>query len=178
MGKEVVLAAVKENGFAWQYAADHLQNDNEVIQAAMLDSSCSNKMTKRIFTKGEKIMPEAKGINVMLKCVMVPKILAGFDSWKETVCGDDTGTVIVSLRTERHAEICTVGAYIRVLHATARMVKGHIRLVPGKKAAFKPASEQLEFMVKENNNISFPKYSRFCSGWCCSTYGNSRPASD
>jgi len=115
-------------------------------------------LAKPTFIKVEKIMPEEKGINVMVKCVKAPEAVAGSDSLKETICGDDTGTVIVSVRTEEYAAICTVGASIRVQNATVRMVKGHIRLVADKWAAFKPASEPLDFTVKEDNDVSATEY--------------------
>merc|ERR1712008_182177 len=103
-------------------------------------------------------MPGKKGINVMVKCVKAPKAVAGSDSLKETVCGDDTGTVTISLRAESYAAICTVGASIRVQNATVRMVKGHIRLVADKWTAFKPASEPLDFTLREDKDISATEY--------------------
>merc|ERR1712129_105510 len=104
------------------------------------------------------VNPDSKGVNVMLKCVKAPEAVAGSDSLKEVVCGDDTGIVIVSLRTEEYASICTVGSSIRMQNATVRMVKGHIRLVADKWAAFKPASEPLDFTVKEDNDVSATEY--------------------
>mmetsp|Transcript_97245 Transcript_97245/g.187466 ORF Transcript_97245/g.187466 Transcript_97245/m.187466 type:complete len:128 (+) Transcript_97245:108-491(+) len=118
----------------------------------------TEELTKPTFMKVGKITPDGKGVNVMVKCVKAPEAVAASVSLKEVVVGDDTGIVTMSLRTEEHAAICTVGSSIRVQNATVRMVKGHIRLVADKWAAFKPASEPLDITVKEDNDMSATEY--------------------
>jgi len=137
-------------------ATEHDLQETEVPKEMAKDEG--QPLTKPTFIKVEKIVPEEKGINVMLKVVKAPEAAAGSDSLKEVVCGDDTGIVTVSLRTEEHAAMCTVGKSIRLQKGTARMVKGHIRLVADKRAAFKPASELLDFTMKEDSDIPVTDY--------------------
>merc|ERR1712050_92887 len=110
--------------------------------------------------KVSSIMPEAKGINLIVKCTKAPVSVEGSDGLKEAVCGDDTGVVTISLRDEKHAAVCKVGAAIRVQNAHVRMVKGFIRLVVDKWSAFAVAdAASVEFEeVDEKKDVSATEY--------------------
>merc|ERR1712150_348709 len=98
-----------------------------------------------------------KGLNFYVKCTKAADAVEGGDI-KEAICGDETGTVVVSFRSEAYMALCQAGALIRVQNAHVRMVKGHIRLVVDKWSAFK-AAESVEFeTVDEKNNVSSTEY--------------------
>eukprot|EP00420_Gonyaulax_spinifera_P032616 CAMPEP_0197873952 /NCGR_PEP_ID=MMETSP1439-20131203/3598_1 /TAXON_ID=66791 /ORGANISM="Gonyaulax spinifera, Strain CCMP409" /LENGTH=129 /DNA_ID=CAMNT_0043493029 /DNA_START=82 /DNA_END=471 /DNA_ORIENTATION=- len=124
----------------------------------------SKPLTKPKFMKVKDIDPDSRGINVMVKCLKGPEPVAGSDSLQEAVVGDDTAKVTVSLRGEAQITLCQPGASIRVQNATVRMVKGHIRLVADKWAAFKKADTALSFEVKEDNDLSATEYERVVDG--------------
>jgi nucleoside diphosphate kinase len=108
--------------------------------------------------KVEKIKPEQKGLNFMLKCVSAPTPVEGQDSLKECVCGDETATVILSLGSDAAAALCKPGACLRLQNGHVRMVKGFIRLVVDKWSAFK-AVDSVEFdAVKEDKNVSTTEF--------------------
>merc|ERR1712083_1032654 len=107
---------------------------------------------------GDSVQPEAKGVNLIVKCVKAPVAVEGSDGLKEVVCGDETGVVTVSHRSDTHEALCKPGAGIRIQNAHVRMVKGHIRLVVDKWSVLKTA-ESLEFeTVDESKNVSDVEY--------------------
>jgi nucleoside diphosphate kinase len=111
-------------------------------------------LRKARFGKVEKLKPEQKGLNFMLKVVSAPTPVEGQDGLKECLCGDETGAVILSLGSDAAASLCKPGACLRVQNAHVRMIKGFIRLVVDKWTAFK-AADSVEFdAVKEDNNVS------------------------
>jgi len=113
-------------------------------------------LKKPKFGKVAKIGPEQKGVNLYVKCVKDAEVLDG--GINEALCGDDTGAVVVSFRSEVHAAVCKTGALIRIQNAHVRMVKGHIRLVVDNWSVFK-AAESVEFeTVNEKNNVSSVEY--------------------
>merc|ERR1712113_472604 len=113
--------------------------DTEECLAKCKEIGSWKPLRKPKFKKVSSIMPEAKGINVIVKCVKAPVAVEGSDGIKEAVCGDDTGVVTISLRSDSHEALCKVGAAIRVQNAHVRMVKGFVRLVVDKWSAFKAA---------------------------------------
>ena len=60
--------------------------------------------------KVSKIQPEQKGVNVFVKCVKASVPVEGSDDIKEALVGDETGTVLVSLRSDANAALCKVVA--------------------------------------------------------------------
>jgi len=116
-------------------------------------------MRKPRFTKIEKIRPEQRGVNVMVKVVKVTDVQEGLS---EAVLGDDTGTVTCRVRDE-HKSVCKEGAMLRVQNAKIVMFKGFVRVEVDKWAVMKPAAEDSpggkpEFEVKTSNDLSAVEY--------------------
>jgi adenosine kinase len=106
-----------------------------------------------------KIMPEAKGLNLMVKVV---KEGAKVDDFTEFVCGDKTGVATFSARADQKDKF-VIGSVLRVQNAKALMVKGFIRIVIDKWAVVAPASADTpggcpEIEVKEDKDISATEY--------------------
>ena len=64
----------------------------------------------------------------------------------------------MSFRNKELCEICKEGASIRMQNASVRMVKGFIRVVVDKWAAFKVADEKLDWEAKSSNDMSTVEY--------------------
>lgn len=114
------------------------------------------KLRKPKWTKVEKINPESKGINLMLKCISCKEVtVEGGPSriWEATV-GDETGSVILQLRNEELAKVCEAGASLRMQNAKSVMVKGYIRVAVDKWAVLKKADEAVSFEPKTEKNMS------------------------
>merc|ERR1712146_261900 len=110
-------------------------------------------LRKAKFGKVKNIKPEQKGVNLMLKCTSGPTAVEGQDGLKEVSCGDETGTVILSMTNEQSAA-CKDGGCIRLQNSHVKMIKGFIRLVVDKWSLIK-AVDSVEFeTVDEKNNIS------------------------
>merc|ERR1712137_739188 len=114
--------------------------------------------SKPSFMKVADITPDGKGVNVLLKCVKAPEAVDGPGELKEVVCGDETGIVIVSFRGGETIAMCQAGASLRLQNAHVRMIKGRIRLVADKWAAFKVADQPHTFEANEVNDISATEY--------------------
>ncbi|OLP93186.1 Uncharacterized protein AK812_SmicGene24952 [Symbiodinium microadriaticum] len=99
-----------------------------------------------------------EGFNCMLKCTKAAEQVEGTEGVWEAICGDDTGVCTISFRNKEVADVCKVGASIRMQNTSVRMVKGYIRVVVDKWAAFKPADEALEFEAKTANDVSGVEY--------------------
>jgi nucleoside diphosphate kinase len=113
-------------------------------------------LRKAKFGKVGKIKPDMKGLNFYMKCVTAAAAVED-SNFKEALCGDDTGAVVLSL-SEEQAALCTTGALLRIQNARARMVKGHIRLTMDKWAVIKKA-DSVEFeKVNEETNVSKTEY--------------------
>mmetsp|Transcript_63030 Transcript_63030/g.136884 ORF Transcript_63030/g.136884 Transcript_63030/m.136884 type:complete len:377 (+) Transcript_63030:51-1181(+) len=124
----------------------------------VLASIPAKPLKKPKFGKVSGITPDQKGVNVMVKCVKAAEAVAGTEGLFEAVVGDDSGTVTLSLRSKELCDLCTPDASLRIQNASAKMVKGHIRLVIDKWAAFKPADAPLDIVVSTKNDISATEY--------------------
>lgn len=116
-------------------------------------------LKKPKFIKVNKIMPDSKGLNVIVKVVKVTEVIEGLS---EVVCGDDKGIVTFSTRGEQ-VKLFTVGSTLRVQNAKTMMVKGFVRVVADKWAVVAPASEDSpggcpEFEVCNTTDISATEY--------------------
>jgi len=115
-------------------------------------------LRKPKFGKVSGTRPDRKGLNFNLKVLKAPEAVGEVGDIKEVLCGDDTGCIVLSVRSEAHAAHCKEGAAIRVQNAHVKMVKGFIRPVIDKWAALKPA-EKLDFdTVNEKTNVSAVEY--------------------
>jgi nucleoside diphosphate kinase len=115
-------------------------------------------LRKAKFHKVGKTNPDSKGVNLLVKCVSAPENVEGPEGIKEVLVGDETGTIVLSLRDDTQAAMCKVGALLRVQNASVKMVKGMIRLVIDKWVAFRPV-DKVEFeTVDEKNNVSKVEY--------------------
>lgn len=123
---------------------------NEMVK---IDKMLAPKKPK--FKKVKTIQPDAKGLNLLLKCVKCDKI---DDTTWEAVLGDETGVVTFSLKSEGLADLCKPGASVRVQNAKVIMTKGFIRVVIDKWAVMKAADEPVEADALESNNISGTEY--------------------
>eukprot|EP00913_Durusdinium_trenchii_P021864 g20544.t1 len=84
-----------------------------------------------------------QGFNCMVKCTKEAEQVEGTEGVYEAQVGDDTGVFTVSFRNKDLMQ-----------NTSVRMVKGFIRVVVDKWAAFKPADAPLEFEAKDGNNLS------------------------
>jgi nucleoside diphosphate kinase len=114
-------------------------------------------LRKAKFHKVGKLDPEQKGVNFVLKCVSAPVAVEG-EEIKEVTCGDDTGSIILSIRSDAQVKLCEVGAAIRIQNAHVKMVKGYMRLVVDKWATMKVADSVDFETVDEKNNMSKVEY--------------------
>merc|ERR1719367_395669 len=117
----------------------------------------SMRPKKPTFGKVKDIVPDAKGLNLMLKCTGCKQVEGPSDVW-EAVCGDDTGMVTFSLRSKEQADVCSEGASLRVQNAKVLMVKGFIRVAVDKWAVMKTADAPLDFEANTKLNISGVEY--------------------
>lgn len=114
-------------------------------------------LKKPKFGKVKNLKPEQTGLNYYLKCVKDATPVEGGDL-KEALVGDDTGSVILSVRSEEQAALLKEGALLRCQNAHVKMVKGFIRLCVDKWSALK-AADSVEFeTVDEKNNVSSVEY--------------------
>lgn len=111
------------------------------------------------FGKVAKILPDSKGLNLMLKCVKCEEQSTdkGGKSW-EAVLGDDTGVVTFTLRSEELAGLCKAGSSLRVQNARVLMSGGHVRVIIDKWAVLKAADAAHDFEVKADKDISATEY--------------------
>jgi len=117
-------------------------------------------LRKAKFGKVGKIKPEQKGLNFYMKVVKGPEAVEGTDA-KEVLAGDESGTVILSIRSDEQEAVCKPGSLIRVQNAHVRMIKGHIRLIVDKWAVLKAAAAgscEIGEVDEKTNNVSAVEY--------------------
>merc|ERR1739848_622314 len=87
-------------------------------------------LKKPRFVQVKTIKPDSKGLNLMVKVkdCKVDDGSADKKSWT-AVCGDASGIVSFSLRSEEVAADCKPCASLRVQNARVVMVKGYIRVI-------------------------------------------------
>jgi len=125
----------------------------------LIDNVVVTPLKKPKFTKVKTISPDSRGVNLIVKCIKAPVAVEGSDGLREVRCGDDTGVVTISLRSDDHVALCKVGDAIRVQNAHTRMVKGFIRLAVDKWSAFKAADPgTVEFEAVDEMDVSVTEY--------------------
>lgn len=117
-------------------------------------------LKKAKFAKVKSIRPDTKGTNLKVKVLEEPKKveLKGKEFY-EVLVGDETGTVVLSLR-DFQKEIATDGSTIAVRNAGVKMVAGHIRLTVDKWGKVEATDEAMDGEVEkaDEKNISFTEY--------------------
>eukprot|EP00450_Noctiluca_scintillans_P004816 CAMPEP_0194502548 /NCGR_PEP_ID=MMETSP0253-20130528/26108_1 /TAXON_ID=2966 /ORGANISM="Noctiluca scintillans" /LENGTH=474 /DNA_ID=CAMNT_0039344711 /DNA_START=40 /DNA_END=1464 /DNA_ORIENTATION=- len=116
-------------------------------------------LRKPKFTKVNKILPEVRGLNLIVKVQKVTEVQEGLS---EAVCGDDTGVVTFRTRGDQ-VVIFKEGTTLRVQNAKSVMVKGFIRVEVDKWGIVTPATEEgpggcPEFEVSTATDISGTEY--------------------
>jgi len=116
-------------------------------------------LRKPRFNKVAKVKPEQKGVNLHVK---VTKAAAAVDGGeiKEATCGDDTGCIILSVRSDAHAAVLKAGACVRIQNAHVIMVKGFMRLSIDKWALVK-AEDKVDFETVDESdakNLSLTEF--------------------
>lgn len=117
-------------------------------------------LRKAKFGKVSNIRPDSTGLNLKLKVVgEIEEVTAKTASFFEVLCGDPSGTVVLSLR-EAQKDVAKKGAIIALRNAGTRMVSGHVRLAVDKwgkiEACDEPMEEEVE--MEEGNNVSATEY--------------------
>jgi len=132
-------------------ADDAAKAMQEKIEAAL---NPPKPLKKAKFGQVKKIRPDASGLNLLLKVVAEPMVVetkAG--KFWEMLCGDATGTIVVSLR-EDQKDCATNGAVIAIRNAATKMVTNHVRVAIDKWGKVEASTETFEGevdMAKENN---------------------------
>jgi replication factor A1 len=140
-----------------QYAADDVWFTLQVYLKLKDYVAPPPKKSEPKFKKVKDINPDSKGLNLMLKCLGGPTAVEGSETFKEAVCGDETGIVTMSLFGEQ-SSLCKAGASLRVQNAHVKMIKGHVRLRVDKWGTIKAADEAYSFEVDEKNDISATEF--------------------
>jgi len=107
-----------------------------------------------------KINPDSAGLNLKLKVVEEPNVIetkAG-KIW-EVLCGDATGTVVVSLR-ENQKDVAKKDAVIILRNCAAKMVSRHVRMAVDKWGKVEASDEPMEAAVEMDakKNVSSTEY--------------------
>eukprot|EP00928_Gymnodinium_smaydae_P072385 TRINITY_DN55759_c0_g1_i1.p1 TRINITY_DN55759_c0_g1~~TRINITY_DN55759_c0_g1_i1.p1 ORF type:complete len:499 (-),score=113.90 TRINITY_DN55759_c0_g1_i1:143-1522(-) len=116
-------------------------------------------LKKPRFTSVSKLVPDASGVNLIVKVV---KEAAAVGDFTEFVCGDSTGVVTFSAK-EAQKSTLKPGAVLRVQNARVVMVKGYIRLVVDKWGVIAPAAEDTpgglpDVTVNSEKDVSAQEY--------------------
>lgn len=133
----------------------------EPVQAKIQSALNPPKPLKKAkFGNVSSINPDSSGLNLKVKVVGEPTVVetkAG-NFW-EVLCGDPSGTVVVSLR-EQQKGVATKGAVIALRNAASKMVSNHVRLAVDKWGKIEASDEGLDGEVEMANekNVSATEY--------------------
>lgn len=117
-------------------------------------------LKKPKFGKVSNTKPDSTGLNLKLKVVGEPEVVESkAGKFWEVLCGDATGSVVVSLR-EHQKDLASKGAVIALRNAAAKMVGNHVRLAVDKWGKIEASEEEMEGEVEmeEGKNISATEY--------------------
>mmetsp|Transcript_17847 Transcript_17847/g.49509 ORF Transcript_17847/g.49509 Transcript_17847/m.49509 type:complete len:280 (-) Transcript_17847:16-855(-) len=117
-------------------------------------------LRKAKFNKVSSIKPNSKGMNLKLKVLAdVEVVEAKFGRFYEVLCGDDTGTVVISLREELK-NVVKKDAIIAMRNAAVKMVAGHVRMAVDKWGKVEACDEEMEGEVDmaTEKNLSATEY--------------------
>jgi len=117
-------------------------------------------LRKAKFGKISNIKPDSVGLNLKLKVVGdVSEVDSKAGKFFEVLCGDPSGTVVVSLR-ENQKEFATKDMVIQMRNAATKMVTGHVRLAVDKWGKIEKSDEPLDeaVLMDEAKNVSAIEY--------------------
>jgi len=150
----------KNEGDLREEAVDQLEKNLEKKRRSSIKEiqkiETSLALKKPVFGTVEDVKPEAKNLNLMLKCVKCTEV-EGLKIW-EAVCGDKAGVVTLSIHGKAQADLCTPGASLRIQNAKVIMVKGLIRVAIDKWAVMKAEDTPLDFEPNLTNDVSATEY--------------------
>eukprot|EP00415_Alexandrium_ostenfeldii_P000069 UN0069 len=107
-------------------------------------------LKKATFSEVTSINPDSKGLNLKMKVIESPKeVESKGGKFVEVLCGDASGTVILSLRDFQKADI-DVGSVVLVRNGGVKMVTGHIRVAVDKWGKVEKSDEDLEGEVEKD----------------------------
>jgi histidine triad (HIT) family protein len=140
-----------------QMTAEQAAPLQQKIEAAL---NPPKPLKKAKFGKVSNILPDSSGLNLKLKVVGDPTVVetkAG--KFWEVLCGDPSGTVVVSLR-EHQKDIASKDAVIALRNAAAKMVANHVRLAVDKWGKIEASDEGMEEAVEmaPEKNVSATEY--------------------
>jgi len=117
-------------------------------------------LKKARFGQVAKVRPEASGLNLKVKVVgEATEVDTKAGKFIEVLCGDETGTLVVSLR-ENQKDLATNGAVLEFRNASSKMIGGHLRLAVDKwgKVAVSDEGMEGEVEMAKEKNISMTEY--------------------
>lgn len=117
-------------------------------------------LKKATFAKVGSVRPDTRGANLKVKVLEEPsKVDLKGKEFFEVLVGDETGTVVMSLR-DFQKDIATSGSTIAIRNASVKMVAGHIRLTVDKWGKVEATTEELEGEVDKTpeKNVSGTEY--------------------
>jgi len=110
--------------------------------------------------KLSKLNPTSKGMNFKVKLLAAPKEVEASKGSKffEVLAGDESGSVILSLRDDQAKGMAEGKSYI-IQNSAVKMVKGHIRLTADKWGKIESTDEEVEGAgVGTGKNVSETEY--------------------
>jgi nucleoside-diphosphate-sugar epimerase len=157
--------------FSAQQAADVLKFKARSVESTLRDmanaairlglvekKSPPRTLRPAVFQKVEDIVPDSKGINLVL---VVTKTMDRKDikggAFREVVAGDSSG-VVTLLLAESEEQVAEVGATIDIRNAVVRMVGGFIRLAIGKWGKVSKHTGETEITPNSKHDISSTEY--------------------
>jgi len=117
-------------------------------------------LRKAKWGKVSAVKPDSVGMNLKLKVVgEVKEIETKVGKFYEALCGDPSGTVVVSFR-EQQKEHASKDAVIALRNASTKMVAGRVRLAVDKWGKIEACEEPMEEAVDESEakNVSATEY--------------------
>jgi len=117
-------------------------------------------LKKATFKPVKSILPDSKGLNLKVEAIgEAEEVESKGLKFYEILCGDATGSVVLSLRAEQK-EGLSVGKVCTVRNGAVKMVKGHVRVAVDKWGKIEALDEALGEEVDKaaDKNVSATEY--------------------
>mmetsp|Transcript_59023 Transcript_59023/g.116089 ORF Transcript_59023/g.116089 Transcript_59023/m.116089 type:complete len:281 (-) Transcript_59023:134-976(-) len=117
-------------------------------------------LRKAKFGKVSDVRPDSVGMNLKLKVVADVKEVEGkIGKFYEVLCGDPSGTVVVSFR-DHQKEFAKKDNIVALRNAATKMVNGHVRLAVDKWGKVEECDEPMdeEVEMSQGKNVSATEY--------------------